>query len=424
MAAWDQDSGGFADQQKQAQADRDAALQAKLNGLPDNARNYFGGALADDADKHRNDPTPGLYKWNGDTGEQFRARGDAYGNRANPTADMGLANQDYGRQGEDRAGQYKLLGQLQEQAEGRGPSLATMQFNQSNDAAIQAQMAMAHSANPMNAGMANYNAAQQGGMMQMQAVRGSAMARMQEQLSARQQLAGVLGQTRDQDLSARGQSQSQGFGLADLALRGRGQNDAMQQAYLNAELEAERQRQAGGISYGNTAAGVGMTQAQLAAQLAAQQQARADQNRSAAIGAGATLAGAAAMASDRRLKRNVSDGDREVRSMLAELSPKTFDYRDPESFGRGRHLGIMAQDLEKSRLGASLVRDTPRGKMIDVSRATGSLLAAVASLNKRVERVERSEPGQLGSLYRKKSDTPRENVEPSPHGSLWACVAR
>lgn len=75
--------------------------------------------------------------------------------------------------------------------------------------------------------------------------------------------------------------------------------------------------------------------------------------------------------------------------MLDELQPYAYRYT-PES-GQDptkQRYGIMAQDLERSPMGSSLVIDTPKGKAIDVPQATGANLAAAADLHQRVKALE------------------------------------
>lgn len=54
-----------------------------------------------------------------------------------------------------------------------------------------------------------------------------------------------------------------------------------------------------------------------------------------------------------------------------------------------RRYGIMAQDLEKTPMGASLVEDTPRGKMIDTRQAAGTLLASVSDLQRQIDEMKK-----------------------------------
>jgi endosialidase-like protein len=93
------------------------------------------------------------------------------------------------------------------------------------------------------------------------------------------------------------------------------------------------------------------------------------------------------MASDERLKDEVTDARSEVDEMLDALAPKSYVYKD-EKHGKGRRAGIMAQDLERSTAGKRIVDDTPEGKMLDINKALSAALAASARLNERVRKLE------------------------------------
>lgn len=105
-------------------------------------------------------------------------------------------------------------------------------------------------------------------------------------------------------------------------------------------------------------------------------------------GAGIT-GGAIIAASDERLKKN-SDGDveRQVDELLESIDPKTYEYKDGDKFGEGRHLSPMAQDLEKSEIGKSMVEDTPEGKMVNYGKGFGAIMATQAALNSRLKKLE------------------------------------
>jgi RecB family exonuclease len=118
-------------------------------------------------------------------------------------ASMTPAQMQLMQQGQFRDQQMTLAQQLAAQASGQGPSLATEQLKQSqaaNQAAIFAQMASQRGgANP---GMAR-QAMQTSAQIQGQTARDAALARIQEQMGAREQLAGVLntGRAGDIDIS-------------------------------------------------------------------------------------------------------------------------------------------------------------------------------------------------------------------------------
>lgn len=115
-------------------------------------------------------------------------------------ADPRAALIDMEAQGQFRDGQMNLAQQLAQQAAGQGPSLATNMLRQgaeANTAATFAQLASQRGGpSAMGARSAMQNAAQ----IQAQTGRDAANTRIQEQLSAREQLNTVLGQGRQQDI--------------------------------------------------------------------------------------------------------------------------------------------------------------------------------------------------------------------------------
>jgi len=98
-----------------------------------------------------------------------------------------------------RAGQQGLAKDLTEAAAGRGPSLASMQLQGATDRNIKGQLAVAATQRG-NPALAQRNAAFAAAVANRQAGIDSAQLRVSEQLAARQQLAGVLGQGREQDI--------------------------------------------------------------------------------------------------------------------------------------------------------------------------------------------------------------------------------
>jgi hypothetical protein len=118
----------------------------------------------------------------------------AQGATAGPVAlDTSQSNQTRDVQG-------RLVGQLEEQAAGRGPSLATAQMNQGVQAGLKAQLAGAASQRGFgNAASSARSLSRGASEMQGNAIRDSAQARIQEQLNARSQLSGLSTNMRSQD---------------------------------------------------------------------------------------------------------------------------------------------------------------------------------------------------------------------------------
>ena len=107
-------------------------------------------------------------------------------------------------------------------------------------------------------------------------------------------------------------------------------------------------------------------------------------------GGAAAAAPAAAAASDKDGKKGVKSGDAKAKSFLDALKAYEYQYKDPEKPGRGEGTFIspMAQDLEKTELGAQAVVDTPDGKMVDYGKLGGAMLASQTMLNERLNTLE------------------------------------
>lgn len=83
-----------------------------------------------------------------------------------------------------------------------------------------------------------------------------------------------------------------------------------------------------------------------------------------------------------------SDPNDEVSALLDNLTAYKYKYKDPEMPGaaKGQRYGIMAQDLEKSPMGASIVINDSSGvKKIDTAQAVGVILAAMARMNQKIK---------------------------------------
>lgn len=95
--------------------------------------------------------------------------------------------------------------------------------------------------------------------------------------------------------------------------------------------------------------------------------------------------------SDKRIKKDVEEGDSEASDFLNHLSAKEWDYKDPDKHGHGRYLGVMAQDLQKSKLGSEMVFPDKDGTLMVNYGGFGGMSAIVASLahlNKKIQELE------------------------------------
>ncbi len=130
--------------------------------------------------------------------------------QAGQAAQLGPAAQSAGstinRQDEQfRNAQLGLQSQLQDQAAGRGPSLAAGQLREATDRNIANQAGLAASQGGRNAGTAQRSLALGAAGMNQQAGRDAAQMRMQEQLSAQSQLAGLTSAGRGADINVNSQ---------------------------------------------------------------------------------------------------------------------------------------------------------------------------------------------------------------------------
>lgn len=269
-------------------------------------------------------------------------------NRAAPQMNAGQADQTRGQQGQ-------LAGMLFQQASGARPGAGEMAVNRQVGSAMAQQTAAAQMARGANAALAARNAARSTADIGVNGAGMAAQAQMQDQTNAQNQLGGLLGQMRGQDIGvAQGNQQAQ-----------------MQQQQLQLAALAQM---------------LGVDQAALQQDLAKRQLASTDKGMlPSLLQTGGTIAAAAA--SDKRLKKDIAPADREVDNLLLNLTPYAYSYKD-EKHGVGRRVGIMAQDLEASAIGAEIVMDTPEGKMLDVNKALSLALAAVARLDARVRELE------------------------------------
>lgn len=82
-----------------------------------------------------------------------------------------------------------------------------------------------------------------------------------------------------------------------------------------------------------------------------------------------------------------SGDEKKVMDFLSGIKPEMYNYKNAQH-GAGTYVSPMAQDIEKTELGKDMVIDTPEGKMVDYSRAAGTLLAAQSNLHKRLAELE------------------------------------
>lgn len=94
---------------------------------------------------------------------------------------------------------------------------------------------------------------------------------------------------------------------------------------------------------------------------------------------GGGAGGSSFWTSDQRLKTNISEISKdELDEMKKYLKAFAWNYKSDEH-GTGDWIGVMAQDLEKSKLGKTLVVENEKGeKMIDLKKVLSMFLATMA----------------------------------------------
>ena len=86
----------------------------------------------------------------------------------------------------------------------------------------------------------------------------------------------------------------------------------------------------------------------------------------------------AAQTSDEREKINIKPVDKEdLKEMKSYLKAYAFNYKNDE-LGKGDWIGVMAQDLEKSKLGKLLVEENNGVKVININKLLSLFLAYMA----------------------------------------------
>lgn len=146
-----------------------------------------------------------------------------------------------------------------------------------------------------------------------------------------------------------------------------------------------------GMNLGNNLTGLGNA---TAGSYAAQGSANQKQTET-----GMSIASMAA-GSDIRSKKNIREADAEIGAFLDGLKAYAYEYKDDvknkPGYGHGEFISVMAQDLEKTAAGRSMVFDTPTGKMVDYAKAFGFMLAANVSMHERLKRLEEKEVRHAG----------------------------
>lgn len=165
------------------------------------------------------------------------------------------------------------------------------------------------------------------------------------------------------------------------------QQNTMEGAQQGAILAEQERRQAEQLIAAQAASQRGVAFNQATTNQGAKLQGQA-QNAQAIAG----LGGTAAAISDENAKMNIrpaNDVSSEINNFMNQLNPLEYEYRDPVH-GTGKKVGIMAQDLEKSKIGQTMVDEDANGlKRVDTNKAIGAILAATAEMHKEIKALKK-----------------------------------
>lgn len=309
---------------------------------------------------------------------------------------MGVASSLAGFGGQQMGATPEAAQRLYGLADRQGPSVAQMQLQQGLEDSIAASRAQAASAQGVSPAMAARLAQRGAESAQSSAVRDAGFLRAQEENN---QLARAL-----QAYQGAGSLTQGAQALGVQAMQGAGS------IYGQATgQDIQQQSQLDDMTKFYTSAGLSLDAAQQQAQQdlwkMKQEQFNAAQGINAGVAAGNQAAhnqlvggvmqgisggvGMLAGKSDKRAKKNIKPGDEDIDDFLGKLSPSKYRYKNPNEDGHGDRYSVMAQELLKSKVGKTFVKDTPRGLMVDYGSGLGAMLAAQARLNKRIGQLEK-----------------------------------
>jgi len=227
-------------------------------------------------------------------------------------------------------------------------------------------------------------------------------------LEAISQAGQLGGQMRGQEFGEQAQQASAADRIAEFNAANRAQAQQQQEIHNKAlkEKKFQQEMQLAG-SKANVKTGAGAAYGQQAQQAIDVGKNKAEGHLQSGAATGkliGSLASAGASfgaKSDKRLKKNVSESG--VEDMLDKLSDYDYEYKD-DVYGEGKHTGVMAQDLEKSELGKRFVHNEADGKSVDYDGMSSTMLASLANINKRMNKMEDKEGYAEGGMV-----TPNSN---------------
>jgi hypothetical protein len=115
------------------------------------------------------------------------------------------------------------------------------------------------------------------------------------------------------------------------------------------------------------------------------------------IGAGGSVAGGLVSKLSDEDEKDISAEEPDLDAFMESLKPMIYKYKHPEAPGAapGVEVGVMAQDVEKTPVGRTMVKETPGGKMLDGEKGFGVILAALAALNEKIDKMSGEGAGMM-----------------------------
>lgn len=100
---------------------------------------------------------------------------------------------------------------------------------------------------------------------------------------------------------------------------------------------------------------------------------------------GGLLGAIGGLFSDEKVKEDIKESPK-VEEIAKEVKPVGFKYKDGVGQGSGEHVGITAQDMEKTPLKENVI-NTPAGKIIHPGKQENSNLNMIVQLSKKVDEI-------------------------------------
>lgn len=285
-----------------------------------------------------------------------------------------------GQTDQSRSGLMGTAGSLDRIASGQQAGAGELAVNRQMGAANAQQASLARQAHGPNAALAYRNAARMTADQGLQGAGAAAQAQMQDQASANALRGQLYGQAYNQDATVAQQNAQLGQQAQLANQQASLQNRALQIQALGQQL--------------------GWSQAQIDEQI---KRGAVEQSDKGSLGGLLTGIGGLMAASDERMKTGIADADDDADEFMSKMRPTRWRYLDKHAakWGHGERLGVMAQDLARSKMGAKTVGvvDDEGHIGFDIGKATSAALASVARLDKRLRAIEGKGDGfKLGKL--------------------------